>query len=333
MPRKPASLVSCSGGPPANPPTRCATASSREKRFTTSSTTTCAAATLFSSAGSATNRGWLKLAALILRETPTTVAPASRNARVTLLPRPPPAPVIRTLFPCMRFSQGDSTGSSWWRSWWRAGGQGARPLHDGGARPFAVYHAPDAARIVILQFVGQPLGGEILVADWAHPAADGGGSHRTEARVGGRRIRTAVLHGRDDFDTGRHAAENEASSFLAQDVEQGGVLAKVRGAGVNRDRQLAFEPAGNFEQARGGIRRDDQRLRSKKLFVQLAVAEVGLRVGGEHGAGGAGMRRGRGRSTGSRDAGHSAALGDAATIPLGNAGVQHGAGGRGAHGL
>src|SRR5581483_912118 len=42
MPRKPASLVSCSGGPPANPPTRCATASSREKRFTTSSTTTCA---------------------------------------------------------------------------------------------------------------------------------------------------------------------------------------------------------------------------------------------------------------------------------------------------
>src|ERR1700746_3699414 len=105
---KVASSVSAIDCPPAKPPTLCARTSSLPKRATTSSTSTLAALALEISAGRAVKFELLKSDCCIFRDVPTTVAPASRNACVTYVPKPPLAPVTSTTLPFIECS--DLTG-------------------------------------------------------------------------------------------------------------------------------------------------------------------------------------------------------------------------------
>src|SRR6266849_10786172 len=105
---KVASSVSASDWPPAKPPTVWAKTSTLPKRATTVSTSVWAPSRVEISAGNAVKFGLLKSDCCILRDVPTTVAPASRNACVTYVPKPPLAPVTSTTLPFIECS--DLTG-------------------------------------------------------------------------------------------------------------------------------------------------------------------------------------------------------------------------------
>ena len=119
---------------------------------------------------------------------------------------------------------------------WRASGVGLSES--------AIDETETAARVLGLQEFGQGIVGEALVAHGTHEAIDARGADAGEEAVAGRRIRTAVVHGGTDFDSGGEAIEDDAAYLALQDAHEVGVIAEVFRRAVNGRRELTVQRAG-----------------------------------------------------------------------------------------
>src|SRR5690348_7394597 len=105
----------------------------------------------------------------------------------------------------------------------------------------AVYQAPDAQGIGILQLLRQGLLREALEADGTPKAENREGTHRsgTAVRRGG--IWATVDHGVADFHSGGEAIKDDAADLGFQNLNEVAIVGQVLVGAVNGGGEVAFE--------------------------------------------------------------------------------------------
>ena len=110
---------------------------------------------------------------------------------------------------------------------------------------------------------------------------DGRRPDRGRSRVGGRRIRAAVLHRRAHLDSCWKAVDDQPAGFVFENRYQRGVFRQIRRRAVNRRGQLSVEAMRDGFHLLARTAADDDRRRAKYFFAQFWMPDERLRAGFE----------------------------------------------------
>ena len=187
----------------------------------------------------------------------------------------------------------------------------------------SVEAATQAPGVVVADGSGQQRGRHVLVGDRTLEALDGEAADAGAARVGRRRVGTAVDHRVADLDTGRPAVEEDPARLELEDRQERGRVLDVAVGGVDGRGELALEGLEAGQQGGHVVVPHHDAGGAEHLVGHGAVVDreqLG-RCLVDHRCGG--VLAGRGALADDADAVGAAQAGGAAGVGVGDAGGEH----------